>query len=190
MCSKAAPENRAAASGSTHLTGVHDAAGVVDVSALRTTFGKFPSGVTAVCAIDGAGQPTGMAVSAFVNVSLEPPLVGVFVQTSSTTWPKLRTRPRIGLSVLSADQHTACRQLASRTGNRFADLSWDTGVEGAIFLHGASAWFDCEIESESVTGDHTLALLRIIGHRVAGPESPLVFYESRFHDLSASARDN
>ena len=35
MCSKAAPENRAAASGSTHLTGVHDAAGVVDVSALR-----------------------------------------------------------------------------------------------------------------------------------------------------------
>jgi flavin reductase (DIM6/NTAB) family NADH-FMN oxidoreductase RutF len=60
-----------------------------DTALLRSVFGCFPSGVTAVCAeVDGA--LIGMAASSFTSVSLSPPLVSVCVQNSSKTWPVLR----------------------------------------------------------------------------------------------------
>lgn len=188
MCSETPGELRGRVVKSTHLGSVRDAMGIVDTVELRATFSRFPSGVTALCATDASGQPIGMAVSAFVNVSLEPPLVGVFVQNSSTTWPQLRSRPRIGLSVLGADQQTACRQLAGRNVDRFAGLSWEAGSSGGLFVHGASAWLDCEIESETATGDHEFVLLRIHGHRTEKEQDPLIFYASAFHELSIPSR--
>lgn len=184
MCSETQKEVRGHVVESTHLRSVQDAAGIVGTVELRATFSRFPSGVTALCATGSSEQPIGMAVSAFVNVSLEPPLVGVFVQKSSTTWPELRSRPRIGLSVLGANQKAACRQLAARNVDRFAGLSWETGPSGALFLHGATAWLECEIEVETTTGDHEFVLLRILGHRTEEEQDPLIFYASRFHELS------
>ncbi|MCD2147383.1 flavin reductase family protein [Gordonia paraffinivorans] len=157
---------------------------------MRATFGRFPSGVIALCATDMRGDPIGMAVSAFVNVSLDPPLVGVFVQATSTTWPKLKERPRIGLSVLGAGQQASCRQLAAREVDRFANVSWESTDHGSVFLHGASAWFDCEIESETTTGDHQFVLLRILEHDFEAEQDPLVFYASSFHELSSLLRTN
>lgn len=190
MCSDKALHAEGQIMTAINLRGVHDDIGTVDTAALRATFGRFPSGVTALCATDVTGEPIGMAVSAFVNVSLEPPLVGVFVQTSSTTWPKLRERPRIGLSVLGAGQQTPCRQLAARQVDRFANVSWESGPGGSVFLHGAAAWFDCEIESETTTGDHRFVLLRIIGHDFEAEQDPLVFYASKFHELPNGIPDN
>ena len=59
-----------------------------DGDGLRRAFANFPSGVVAVCAeVDGV--PHGLAVSTFVPVSLDPPLVSFCVQNSSSTWPRL-----------------------------------------------------------------------------------------------------
>jgi flavin reductase (DIM6/NTAB) family NADH-FMN oxidoreductase RutF len=167
----------------TSLTPLQDEAGTIDTSGLRNAFGRFPSGVTALCAIDHDGAPVGMAVSAFAGVSLDPPLVGVYVQRSSTTWPRLRGLPRIGLSVMGVNQAAACRRLAARDADRFAGLSWRTTDDGALLLHGATAWFDSEIEAEIEAGDHELALLRVHALAMHPEESPLVFYASAFHKV-------
>lgn len=45
----------------------------MDPAVLRQAFGCFPSGVTALCALD-SGTPVGMAASTFTPVSLAPPL--------------------------------------------------------------------------------------------------------------------
>lgn len=70
----------------------------LDAQRLRQAFGCFPGGVTAVASLVD-GEPVGMAVSSFTSVSMAPPLVSVCMQDSSSTWPKLRDRPRLGLSV-------------------------------------------------------------------------------------------
>ena len=158
--------------------------GAVDSIGLRQVFGRFPSGVTAVCALDDDGTPVGLAASSFVAVSLDPPLVGLCVQHTSTTWPRLRDRARIGLSVLAAGQDRACRQLAAKQGDRFAGLDLQSTADGALLLGGASAWLDCSIESTVTAGDHDLVLLRV--HRQCTPpgHGPLVFHESGFHELA------
>lgn len=158
--------------------------GAVDSTGLRQVFGRFPSGVTAVCALDDDGTPVGLAASSFVAVSLDPPLVGLCVQHTSTTWPRLRERARLGLSVLGAGQDRACRQLASKQGDRFAGLDLQPTEDGALLLGGASAWLDCSIDATVTAGDHDLVLLLV--HRQCthpGP-GPLVFHESGFHELA------
>lgn len=58
---------------------------------LRPLFGRFPTGVTALCATD-QDKPVGMTASAFVAVSLNPPLVSVCIKEGSGAWRQLRTR--------------------------------------------------------------------------------------------------
>lgn len=156
-------------------------------AALRGAFACFPSGVTAVCGLRG-GQPAGMAASAFTGVSLEPPLVSLCVQGSSTTWPKLRALPGLGISVLNEDQGDLCRQLSAKTGDRFAGVGWTASDGGAVFLPGAAAWLDCAVEREVPAGDHILVLLRIRRFRTDATAAPLVFHGSRFRKLAADGQ--
>ncbi|QWF82985.1 flavin reductase family protein [Amycolatopsis sp. CA-230715] len=172
----------------TELILARGADGAIDTPALREAFGRFPSGVTAMCALGDGGEPIGIAASSFVAVSLDPPLVGVCVQHTSTTWPLLRDRPRIGLSVLGDSQDAACRQLASKTGDRFAGLAWHTTGGGALLLRGATAWLDCSVEETVPAGDHVLVLFRVHRHRVHADNAPLVFHASGFHVLSGLDR--
>lgn len=161
--------------------------GPANTGLLRRVFGAFPTGVTALAALAGAG-PVGLAASSFTTVSLSPPLVSVCIGRSSTTWPVLRTRPRIGVSVLGAHHAEACRQLSARGVDRFAELSWHVTGLGAVLLDEVSAWFDCSIEREIDLGDHELVLLRVHDLHVAAEVPPLVFHGSRFRRLEPDDR--
>ncbi|MEU5347530.1 MULTISPECIES: flavin reductase family protein [unclassified Streptomyces] len=154
-------------------------------SLLRQAFGCFPSGVTAVCALD-SGAPVGMAVSTFTPVSLSPALISVCVQDTSTTWPKLRGRSHVGVSVLAEGQDTICRSLASRAGDRFAGVDWDADDDGGVYIHGASLWLNCSLHAELPGGDHTIVLLEIQGLKAEPDRQPLVFHNSRFRRLAVS----
>ncbi|MGD9990481.1 flavin reductase family protein [Pseudonocardia sp.] len=153
-----------------------------DATLLRSVFGCFPSGVTAVCAeVDGVA--VGMAASSFTSVSMTPPLVSVCVQNSSRTWPVLRRADRIGVSVLSEEHETACRSLSAKSGDRFAGIDWFSVENAAVFLSGASALLDCTVHDEVPAGDHTIILLEI--HQLLADHDtvPLVFHGSRFRRL-------
>lgn len=150
---------------------------------LRQIFGRFPTGVTALCAMD-QGQPVGMTASAFAAVSLDPPLVSVCIKRGSGTWRKLRMRERIGISFLSHGHSVTARQLASRTGDRFLGLDYEATPSGAVFLANATARLECSVEKEITAGDHNIVLFRLHRSAVADGVMPLVFHSSDFHTLA------
>ncbi|MCM6772614.1 flavin reductase family protein [Nocardia sp. CDC159] len=153
-----------------------------DGAGLRRAFAAFPSGVVAVCAeIEGAAH--GLAVSTFVPVSLDPPLVSFCVQNGSGTWPRLADASHLGLSLLGLDQEGAARSLGSRTGDRFSGLRLHRGTGHALFVDGASAWIEGSVQTQVPAGDHRVVILRI--HRLAtrADIDPLVFHGSRFRRL-------
>ena len=86
---------------------------------LRRLFGRFPTGVTGLCAMVD-GKPVGMTASAFVAISIDPPLVSVCIKHGSATWRQLRTCARIGISFLGHGQAATARQLAQFGSDRFA----------------------------------------------------------------------
>jgi len=156
---------------------------ISDATQLRRAFGCFPSGVTALCAeVDGA--PVGMAASSFTSVSISPALVSVCIQRSSTTWPKLRQRAIIGLSVLAEGQDALCRQLASRSVDRFAGIEWDAAASGAIFINGSIVIMECTVHEELLAGDHVIALLEVQGLHAKPETAPLVFHKSSYRRLA------
>lgn len=154
----------------------------LDQSFLREAFGHFPSGVIAIAAeVDGA--LVGLAASTFVPVSLDPPLVSFCVQNSSSTWPTLRDRPYLGISVLGESHDAAARTLAAKTGDRFAGLETASTERGAVFIHGTSVWLESSIEQQVVAGDHTIVVLRVRDITVHPEVSPIVFHRSTFRRL-------
>ncbi|NMO03524.1 flavin reductase family protein [Gordonia sp. TBRC 11910] len=156
-----------------------------DPGPLRQAFGCFPSGVTTVCALVD-GQPVGMAASSFTSVSVAPPLVSVCFQRSSTTWPRLRDKPRLGISVLAEGHDDICMSLSRKKIDRFSGISWDRAAHGGVFVQGATAWLECSLYTEVPAGDHTIALLEIHGMRVEAQTAPLVFHGSRFRRLATA----
>ncbi|SQD97284.1 MULTISPECIES: flavin reductase family protein [unclassified Parafrankia] len=160
---------------------------IFDPGRLRNVFGAFPSGVAAVAALV-EDVPVGIAASSFTSVSLDPPLVSLCIGHTSSTWPALRAAPRLGLSILSAEQERAARQLAGRQGDRFAELRWRVTDDGAVLLDGASAWIETSIDQQVRAGDHDIVVLRVHDLDADHDISPLVFHASQFRRLERWAR--
>lgn len=154
---------------------------------LRQLFGRFPTGVTALCALD-QDQPIGMTASAFVAVSLDPPLVSVCIRHGSGTWQQLRRSSRLGISFLGDGHSATARQLAQRTDDRFHGLAHEVTPDGAVYLLNATAWLECSIEREIEAGDHDIVLLRLHRAAVAEGVMPLIFHSSDFHTLAPIER--
>ena len=157
-----------------------------DPAALRAAYACIPQGVTAICSLDSTGAPLGITASSLTTVSLDPPLICVAIGHTSTTWPLLRARPRLGVSVLSHTQNETGRTLAARTHDRFAGIDWHSTERGAVLLNGAVLWMECAIDSELPAGDHQIVLLRIHNLSAQPGRDPLVFHASRFRRLQAS----
>ena len=156
---------------------------LLDGNQLRGAYGAFPSGVVAVCAqVDD--EPVGMAVSAFMPVSIDPPLLGVCIQNTSSTWPRLREAGVVGVSVLRRSHHRVARQLASKNGDRFANVTSEVTERGALVLSDAERWFECSVHAETAAGDHVFVLLRVLQiSEFDDASDPMVFHGSEFKSL-------
>ena len=153
-------------------------------ASLRAAFGQFPIGVVAIAA-HIEGEKVGLAASTFVPVSLEPPLVSFCVQNTSTTWPKLKGLPYLGISVLGEAHDDAARTLAAKTGDRFAGLATVSRDSGAVFVDGTAVWLESAIEQLVPAGDHTIVILRVCDITVHADVAPIVFHRSTFRRLGA-----
>jgi len=162
---------------------MHALSNISEDAELRRLFGRFPTGVTALCAMD-QDKPLGMTASAFVAISLNPPLVSVCIKHGSGTWRQLRTRERVGISFLGNGHAATARQLAQRSDDRFQGLEYEVTSEGAAFLANATAWLECSVEKEIAAGDHDIVLFRLHRSAVADGIMPLVFHSSDFHTLA------
>ncbi|HLV76167.1 flavin reductase (DIM6/NTAB) family NADH-FMN oxidoreductase RutF [Actinomadura hallensis] len=155
---------------------------------LRRVYGAFPTGLSVVAGLV-SGEPAGIAASSFVAVSLDPPLVSVCVGHASTTWPRLRTLPRIGISVLGAHQEAAGRRIGARRPDRFATVPWRATPGGSVLIAGAPAWYECSVERQIPAGDHDIVVFRVHDLDVAPDVPPLVFHGGGFHRLCPPAHD-
>jgi 3-hydroxy-9,10-secoandrosta-1,3,5(10)-triene-9,17-dione monooxygenase reductase component len=153
----------------------------IDSMRFRSILSRFATGVVAITAIDPAtGEPTGMAANSFTSVSLDPALVGFCVAHTSTTWPKVRGADRHCINILAAPQRDVCRQLATKGGDKFADLSWTASPGGSPVLDGALAWIECSVEAEYTAGDHVIVVARVHCLDKHHDGRPLVFYQGGY----------
>lgn len=152
---------------------------------IRRAFANFPSGVAAL-AVELNGEKHVVVASSFmVGVSLEPCLVAVALQKSSTTWPVLRQSDTIGISVFSSEQTRLVRQLAGRDrSRRFDQVGTEMKGTGGVYIVDASMWLETRVHSELDAGDHWMVLLEVSAVGVDDLQEPLLWHGSKFRAIT------
>ncbi len=155
------------------------AAGVVLVTAYESPLSADGPG----------GEDVGMTATAFVSVSLEPPLVMVSLRNGSRMDDLLDEQPLWGVSVLSENQRQIAGRFAmkGRISDRllFADVPSTRGeICGSLLVQGALATLECRTEQRVMAGDHTLVIGRVLEAKVpGGDDGPLAYFRGRYRTL-------
>ncbi|THF69080.1 flavin reductase family protein [Deinococcus sp. Arct2-2] len=147
----------------------------------RETLGRFASGVTIVTTLDGQ-QRRGMTASAFVSVSLTPPLILVSVDHRAHMHAVLG-RPettRFGVNLLSSTQRHLSDHFAGRPGPE-ESVPWFEH-EGLPLIGGCIAQLVCRKQQMIVAGDHTL-YLGFVEYARYTDDDPLVYFRGQYHEL-------
>ncbi|MEU0226361.1 flavin reductase family protein [Streptomyces sp. NPDC006284] len=135
------------------------------------------------------GEDVGMTATAFMSVSLDPPLVLVSLREGSRMDDLLDEQPLWGVSVLSESQrHIAGRfAMKGRVSDRllFADIPYRRGeATGVPLVGGALATLECRTEQRVPAGDHTLVIGRVLTASLPSADGgPLAYFKGRYRQL-------
>lgn len=134
------------------------------------------------------GEDVGMTATAFMSVSLDPPLVLVSLREGSRMDDLLDEQPLWAVSVLSESQrHIAGRfAMKGRVSDRllFADIPYARGGDRAPLAGGALATLECRTEQRVPAGDHTLVIGRVLTATLPSADgSPLTYFRGRYRQL-------
>lgn len=148
-----------------------------DTQRLRTAFSKFPTGVCVV-SFEADGVKRGITVNSYTSVSIDPALLVVSIQRTSSSHDLLLDRP-FAVNVLGSSQEQVAWNFAGRPND--API-WVDG-DCAPRLAGVLAWFECTPWAAYDGGDHTLVLGEIQSFSSRRGD-PLGFNGSRFTQIS------
>lgn len=162
----------------------------ISTAEFRQVLGHYPTGVAVVTAALPTGGRAGMAVGSFTSVSLDPPLVGFFPDKRSASWPKIQEAGRFCINVLAADQREVCARFASKAEDKFEDIPHEVSVNGHLVIRGAVAVIECELHAVIETGDHYLALGRVIELSAVSDRPPLLFFKGGYGCYQGEAQDD
>ena len=152
----------------------------IDSADFRRVLGHFPTGVTVVTAAGDDG-PVGVAIGSFASISLDPPLVGFFLGTGSSSGSVIEAAGSFCVNVLAADQQELCGVMASKRPDKFDGLEVRSAPgSGAPVLPDVHAVIDCSLESVVPLGDHNLIVGRVNHLDTERDAPPMVFYKGQY----------
>jgi flavin reductase (DIM6/NTAB) family NADH-FMN oxidoreductase RutF/DNA-binding GntR family transcriptional regulator len=149
----------------------------------RDVIGHFASGVTVITALHD-GRPKGTTASAVSSLSLEPPMVLICLNKSSSTAAAIATAGRFAVNILGEDQAEEAMRFAKRAdaGDKFAGIPVNSGDQGEPLLANALATLECHV-AEQVTGGTHFVFLAEVERASARSGAPLAYFRGQFGRL-------
>jgi 3-hydroxy-9,10-secoandrosta-1,3,5(10)-triene-9,17-dione monooxygenase reductase component len=156
---------------------------VPDPGSMRTVLGHFCTGVAVITGRSGS-RPLGFACQSVTSVSLHPPYVSFCPASTSSSWPLIRDTGSLAINVLADDQRDICARFGLSGCDKFADIRWSPGRNGAPVLDGALATIEADIEFEHHAGDHTIVVAHVTNLFAHEERQPLLFYRGSYGGLA------
>lgn len=162
----------------------------------RAALSRLAAGVVLVTAREAPltpdgppGEDAGMTATAFLSVSLDPPMVLVSVRSGSRMDDLLAEQDLWAASLLAESQRTIAGtfSMKGRLSDRllFAGIPYRRGeITDAPLVTGALAALECRTEQRVEAGDHTLVIGRVLSAELsAGEDLPLTHFKGRYRGL-------
>jgi flavin reductase (NADH) len=140
----------------------------------KEAMSRFAAGVTVVSARHGE-EERGMTATAFMSLSLEPPLVALGVWEGAKVLPVLERSGAFAVSLLREGQEAVSQHFAGRPQEGVSL------VEGAV--PGALAVLRCRLEAIHPGGDHRLVVGRVEVVELGEPGPPLIYFARGYRRL-------
>jgi flavin reductase (DIM6/NTAB) family NADH-FMN oxidoreductase RutF len=140
-------------------------------AAKQTVLGHFASGLYALT-VKREGDEHGITANWVSQASLDPPMVVVAVESTSTTIELIRDAHHFAISVF----HEGQRELAEKLGRASPGApqklkgikTKPAPVSGAPVLTDALGWVECRVIATLPSGSHTLVLGEVVEAGVGG----------------------
>lgn len=154
---------------------------VTDQTALRTTFGRFVSGVTVITC--GSRSDThGMTANSFISVSLNPARALISVRKAAKMHALLESSEFFGLSILNEDQSDVSAHFAGAPNDGFEPRFEERC--GVPVIASSIAWMVCRRDEIVPIGDHSLFIGNLIDCDHDHDASPLIYFGGRYGQLA------
>lgn len=157
-----------------------------DIAAL---FHRITLGVYVVGAAHG-GRRDAFTAAWLTQVSFEPLLLALSVNTQNASYPLLREGGGFAVSVLRRGQLDLARRFGTRSGrdeDKLAGVRWRAARGGAPVLEEALAYFECELAGALPVGDHEIVVGRVVGGEVLDRDgAPMSYADTGEMDGSAA----
>jgi len=146
----------------------------------------FASGVT-IMTTTAAGRMHGMTVSAFASQSLDPLLILVSVERSTTMHTLVMESRAFAINILGEQAEGTARFFADNArlgGPEFEEGAYHLGLSGSPILEEATAYLEATLDRTLEAGDHTIMVGRVIALQVVRDTAPLIYYRSGYRGLA------
>ena len=159
-----------------------------DTLSLKEAMRRLVGGVAVITA--GIGdERTGLTATSAVSLSMEPPIMLICVNPSSSSWPIILKRRHFCVNIIHADQADVAGRFAGIDGvkgtARYEGADWVTMGSGASGLAGALAVIDCQVEEIIERHGHGIVLGAVRDVRGdLGDGNALVYGHGRFGSLN------
>lgn len=151
---------------------------------MRDTLRLWASGVSIVTAAHD-GERSGMTVSAFNSLALDPPMILVCLNKDAHTTDLILKSRAFSISILGEGQGHISNRFAGRIpeyadyAHRFDDLETFTYETGAPIVSEAISWLDCTIHTVHDGSTHWIVLGDVKATGCRGEVAPPLIYFNR-----------
>lgn len=150
----------------------------------------WASGV-GVAATEFEGRKFGLTVSSFTSVSIDPPIVLISVNKTSSAHDPILKSGRYGVTLLAEDQQIISDRFAGRVDqdrDRFDGVDAFTLKTGSPLLAGGLSAFDCEVVGTFDSGTTTVFFGKVVAALSndfpKDGKQPLLYYYQGYRKIS------
>ena len=154
---------------------------VVDQDVFRDVISRFASGVTVITTMGPDGDH-GTTASAVSSLSMDPPMLLVCLNRSSSTQVAVLQAGVFAVNILAEDQGEVAYKFAKKGADKFEGVPVVRGETGVPLIRDSLAHIECRVEETVTGGTHTVFLAQVV--QAAGREGPpLTYFRGRFGRL-------
>ena len=126
-----------------------------------------------------AGELDGFTATAFLTVSMAPPIIVVSATTAASAFTMLRNAAAFAVNLLSPDQSDLAGAFARPAAERaglWERTAWTPDGDGVPLLGGTTGAFSARVRQLVDAGDHTLVLGDVTALHLGAGEDTLVYH--------------
>lgn len=157
----------------------------IDSLTFRNALSSLPAAVSVITTIY-KGEKTGITVSSFTSLSLNPPLILFCLDNASKSLGAFSRGKRFVVNLLAEDQKPLAQHFAAAGKKSWAHLHFTENARGLPLLEGCITQLSAIVSARHKEGDHIIIIGKVEHIAPIDKDAkPLLYFRRHYHQLGS-----